>query len=463
MGLFVALLLFSCQTRGNDSESKAISAANQAKIVGYFEKSCSTCHPTWYRDPAQNSAVTWALLVADSRRIARVTSRPGQGTQMPPALPQSSPARLTDAEIATINLAMTEIAATQRPGGTFENAGLSTLVGLLVLPPGFQIDIYASVKGARSMAQAPNGTVFIGTGGFSNVDREGRVSAIRDVNGDGKIDPGTEQWVIARNLDNPNGVAFLNGDLYVAERFKISRYPDILNHLSSPPAPITITQDFPPGREHSWKYIAAGPDGNLYVAIGSACNICDTEEGATAGKSGRIFRLKLNTARTGVQAREVVAKGVRNSVGFDWHPDNREMWFTDNGRDELDRDLSSAQRQKIVDDMMLEVPPGGVLNDLIPQDELNHVSRAGNDFGFPHCHGKLIRDPDFGGRADCSSGSVFKLPEVELGGHVAALGMKFTLEPCFRQRLRIQFSSLSTVPGTLPATFLQDITSPWLR
>jgi glucose/arabinose dehydrogenase len=293
------------------------------------------------------------------------------------------------------------------------------------MPAGFQLAVFATVVGARGMAQAPDGTVFIGTGGFSDVDPDGRVTAIKDINGDHVIDPASEKWVIARDLDNPNGVAFMDGDLYVAERFQISKYPDILNHLSDPPDPKVITRDLPDSDNHSWKYLAAGPDGHLYVPVGSPCNICDPEVGSTAGKFSRIFRLKLNASRTAVQTKDVVASGVRNTVGFDWHPTTGEIWFTDNGRDEIDRQLTSQQRQKIVADMGIVIPRGEILNNLIPPDELNRVTQPGQDFGFPHCHGKVIHDPQFAGSINCNTSTAFRRPEFELQSHAAALGMKF--------------------------------------
>ena len=247
------------------------------------------------------------------------------------------------------------------------------------LPPGFKIGIYAdNVPGARSMALGPNGTLFVGTRG------EGKVYAVQDRNGDHRAD---QVVTLAAGLNMPNGVAFRDGALYVAEVNRILRYDGIEARLGNPPKPAVINSGFPSDALHGWKFIRFGPDGLLYIPVGAPCNICEPDPARYAA----IFRIRPDG--TGM---EQFARGVRNTVGFDWDPANGELWFTDNGRDWLGNDR--------------------------PSDELNHAPRAGLHFGYPYCHGKGIADPEFGAEQSCSQSAP---PVVELGPHVAALGMRF--------------------------------------
>ncbi|HLA39721.1 MAG TPA: sorbosone dehydrogenase family protein [Candidatus Glassbacteria bacterium] len=247
------------------------------------------------------------------------------------------------------------------------------------LPSGFRISLYAdNVPGARSMALGPNGTLFVGTRG------EGKVYAVLDRNGDDRAD---QVVTLAAGLNMPNGVAFRDGALYVAEVNRILRYDGIEARLGNPPKPATINSDFPSDTLHGWKFIRFGPDGLLYVPVGAPCNICEPDPTRYAA----IFRIRPDG--TGL---EQFARGVRNTVGFDWDPASGELWFTDNGRDWLGNDR--------------------------PPDELNRASRAGLHFGYPYCHGREIADPEFGARQSCGKSTP---PIVELGPHVAALGMRF--------------------------------------
>jgi glucose/arabinose dehydrogenase len=260
------------------------------------------------------------------------------------------------------------------------------------LPPGFSISIYArNVPGARSMAWSPNGTLFVGT------RQEGKVYALLDRNHDNVAD---EVLTLAQGWKMPNGVAFHDGALYVAEVSRILRYDAIEAHLTNPPKPVVINDSYPRDTHHGWKFIRVGPDGMLYVPVGAPCNICQRPDARYAS----ITRLKLDG--TGF---EVLAYGVRNSVGFDWHPETKELWFTDNGRDWLGDDL--------------------------PPDELNHAPQAGLNFGFPYCHGKDIADPEFGAKRPCSD---FVAPVLDLGPHVAALGMRFYTGTMFPPEYRNQ-------------------------
>ncbi len=245
------------------------------------------------------------------------------------------------------------------------------------LPEGFHIRIYAEgVTGARSMSLSPNGTLFVGT------RPSGRVYALRDEDGDHKAE---RIIVLARGLNNPNGVAVKNGDLYVAEINRILRYRNIEAQLDNPPQPEIVNDAFPTDRSHGWKFIRFGPDGLLYVPVGAPCNICNRGDPyASIGKldANGTFR--------------IIARGIRNTVGFDWHPETGELWFTDNGRDRMGDD--------------------------VPPDELNRITADGQHFGYPYCHGASIADPVFGDQRSCGE---FIAPVQNLGPHVAALGMRF--------------------------------------
>ncbi|BBJ00565.1 sorbosone dehydrogenase [Ferrigenium kumadai] len=244
------------------------------------------------------------------------------------------------------------------------------------LPPGFKISLYAdNVPGARSMVLGPDGSLYVGT-------RGDKVYAVRN---DGKRAGAV--FIIAENLNMPNGVAFRDGALYVAEVNRILRFDNIASRLRNPPRPVVVNNSFPGETHHGWKFIRFGPDGLLYVPVGAPCNICEPDPLRYAA----IFRMRPDG--TGL---EQYARGVRNTVGFDWDPDSNELWFTDNGRDWLGNN--------------------------VPPDELNHAPRPGMNFGYPYCHGKSVSDPDFGGQHSCSESTP---PAMELGPHVASLGMRF--------------------------------------
>jgi glucose/arabinose dehydrogenase len=257
------------------------------------------------------------------------------------------------------------------------------------LPEGFQINVYAEVNNARSMALSSSGTLYVG-------NRDGdKVYAVRDVDGDFKAD---KRWVVASGLNSPNGVALKDGDLYIAEtgveissdstiNSRILRLSDIENKLNNPGKPEVVFDKLPPDEHHGWKYIAFGPDGKLYVPIGAPCNICEPKEPIYAS----IHR--MNADGTGL---ELFASGVRNTVGFTWHPETKNIWFTDNGRDLLGNDT--------------------------PPCELNTAPKAGMHFGYPYCHGGIIKDPEFGNKRPCSD---FTAPSQNLGAHTAPLGLKF--------------------------------------
>lgn len=257
------------------------------------------------------------------------------------------------------------------------------------LPDGFRIHYYASdVPGARSMKLSPGGILYVGTRG------QGNVYAVVDANGDYRAE---RVVVIDSGLDLPNGVAWRDGSLYVAENSRILRYDNIDERIDDPPEPVVVYDDYPTDDAHGWKFIAFGPDGRLYVPVGAPCNVCESPEIYAS-----ITRMDPDGSNM-----EIVAHGVRNTVGFDWHPDTGELWFTDNGRDWL--------------------------GDNRPPDELNRLSEVGQHFGFPFCHGRDILDPEFGEGHTCAE---FTLPEAELGPHVAALGMRFYTGEMFPERYR---------------------------
>jgi glucose/arabinose dehydrogenase len=266
----------------------------------------------------------------------------------------------------------------------------------LKLPAGFSIALYADkVPGARSMALGSDGTVFVGT-------RAQTVYAVVDRNKDFKAD---EVLTLATGLTSPNGVAFRDGALYVAENSRISRYDGVLDFAKvagggPAPKPTVLTDKLPPDRMHGWKYLTFGPDGLLYSAIGAPGNILDRGD-----PYATIIRMK---PEPGTQW-EIFARGVRNTVGYTWHPDTREMWFTDNGRDALSDDT--------------------------PNDELNVAAKPGLHFGYPYCHQGDIIDPEFGKDKNCAD---YVAPAQKLGPHVAGLGLKFYGGSMFPQEYRKQ-------------------------
>ena len=262
----------------------------------------------------------------------------------------------------------------------------------LTVPPGFRIAVYAdSVPNARQMALGPNGIVFVGS------RAAGKVYAVVDRDGDHRAET---VHVLASGLNNPSGVAFRDGSLYVAAVNRILRFRDVARDLTRPPGAEVASAAFPTDAHHGWKFIAFGPDGRLYVPVGAPCNIC-----ALPGPlHATITRLDL----AGGGQPEIVARGVRNSVGFDFQPGTGELWFTDNGRDWLGDDQ--------------------------PPDELNRLSQPGpQHFGFPYCHGDGLRDPEHNAGRACDQ---FAPPVRLLGPHVAALGMRFYAGAMFPEKYR---------------------------
>jgi len=271
-------------------------------------------------------------------------------------------------------LAMVSVGATVRA----QAAGVQ--LDKLRVPPGFRIELLTdAVPNARQMAlgRYANGQGVLYVGSRS----EGKVYAVELAGAKaGAV------HTIASGLDMPSGLAWRDGSLYVAAVSRILRFDAIDAHLDRPPPPALVTDRLPGESHHGWKFIAFGPDGKLYVPVGAPCNVCEPD-----ARHGVIVR--MNSDGSGL---ETVARGVRNSVGFDWSPSDHTLWFTDNGRD--------------------------MMGDDVPSDELNHVTRSDEHFGFPYCHQGDVADPEFGRKPPCSD---FTAPAVALGAHVAAIGMRF--------------------------------------
>jgi glucose/arabinose dehydrogenase len=256
----------------------------------------------------------------------------------------------------------------------------------LKLPPGFNIEVYASgIANTRSLRVGDKGTVFVGTR-FGN-----KVTAI--VKKDGK----TEIKTVASGLYRPNGLAYHNGTLYIAELSQISKIDNIEANLDKPPKPTVIYKDLPKDEAHGWKFIAIGPDNKLYIPVGQPGNnvLHDKDH-------GQIRRINLDGT-----GREDIAFGVRNTVGFDWNPVNKQLYFSDNGRDWMSED--------------------------VPEDELNRVTKVGQDFGAPYCYQGNLPDPEFGWGHKCSD---FVPPVALTGPHSAGLGLRFYTGDMFPKKYK---------------------------
>ena len=272
-------------------------------------------------------------------------------------------------------------------------AATAAPVERLRVPPGFRIEVLTdAVPNARALTlgrfDGDRGVVYVGS------MRAGAVYAV-------EIERGRARAVhrIATGLSLPAGVAWRDGSLYVSALSRILRFDAIDGRLADPPPPSVVTDRLPGETHHGAKYIAFGPDGLLYIAVGAPCNVCVPD-----ARHGVLQRMKPDGSGL-----EVVASGVRNSVGFDWNPADGSLWFTDNGRDMLGDDL--------------------------PGDELNRLPAPGAHFGFPYCHQGDTPDPEFGRQRPCSE---FVPPMARLGAHVAALGMRFYTGRSFPEAYRRQ-------------------------
>ncbi len=259
----------------------------------------------------------------------------------------------------------------------------------LKAPKGFTIELYASgMPNARSLALGSKGTVFVGS---RLVDKVYAITTDKD----GK----RQAKVLVSGLYRPNGVAFKDGTLYIAELSQISKIDNVEDHLDNPPKPTVIYNDLPKDEAHGWKFLAIGPDNKLYFEVGQPGNnvLHDKDH-------GQLRRINLDGSGA-----EIIAYGIRNTVGFDWNPKTKDLYFTDNGRDWLSEDL--------------------------PNDELNRITKVGEDFGAPYCYQGNIPDPEFGWGHSCSE---FVPPVALLGPHAAALGMRFYTGKMFPAEYRDQ-------------------------
>lgn len=260
----------------------------------------------------------------------------------------------------------------------------------LQLPPGFSVSLFAQVENARQMARGDDGVIYVGS------RRAGEVHAVIDADNDYRAD---RVVLVADNLELPTGIAYSDGDLYVGAVSTIYRFPGIAETRGNRPTPEVVTSGLPTEQHHGWKYLKFGPDGLLYVPVGAPCNICESDM-----PFATILRMDVDTP----DQTEIVAYGVRNSVGFDWDPATGDLWFTDNGRD--------------------------MLGDELPPCELNHLSEVGQHFGYPYFHGNDIADPEFGEKGDGIDS--YRKPALALGPHVAPLGMTFYEGDAFPEAYR---------------------------
>lgn len=262
--------------------------------------------------------------------------------------------------------------------GFAQPGGHQELLKNLHVPDGFKLSIFAdNVPNARSLALGDKGVVFVGTGASGNV------YAVEDTNQDGIAD---KTHTIATDLYMPNGVAYKGGALYVAEINRITRYDNITEALGKPPKPTVVYDKLPSDKGHGWKYLRFGPDGKLYTAIGAPCNVCNPEKPYAS-----LMRLNPDGSHF-----EIIATGIRNTVGFDWQPETDSLYFTENGRD--------------------------LLGDDLPPEELNNWTKVGQHFGYPYCHAGEILDPEFGVGKNCKD---FTPPAWKFKAHIAPLGLRF--------------------------------------
>lgn len=311
------------------------------------------------------------------RQEAKVEVAPAANPNLPanvPAWKQGMPDLSAQSPLAPHAAKMTVTAVSEIP------------LDKIKAPPGFKVEIWASgMPGVRMMTRGAQGTVWAGTRGI------GRVYEIKDRGGR------RETRVLIDKLTQPNGLAFKDGSLFVMAIDKFLRFDGIEGNPGAQPVDITAKFNLPPKQHHNWKFLAVGPDGKLYVPFGAPCNICVPEP-----EYAQIRRYNMDGS-----GMEVVASGVRNSVGFDFHPITGELWFTDNGR------------YWMADDG--------------PEDELNRVSRVGEFFGFPYCHANGIPDRDVKKDNPCAGAT---RPVALMGAHVAALGMRFYTGSMFPRQYR---------------------------
>jgi len=347
-----------------------------------YQANCAVCHgaklegaigPTLGEHAWLHGAPTKANLI-------KIISKGVPEKNMPawsPTLSAAQIASLADYIAANANkkLAATPAATAAAPAA---KPAATDLLSGFKLPKGFRISVYADgAETARSLAVSDSGIVYVGS------RKAGKIYALVP-----RADKQSAEVVtVAEGLENPIGVTLLNGALYVGEISRVIRFDNIDKHYAQKPSYTVVKTSLPTDKWHGEKVMRAGPDGKLYIPVGAPCNICDTDD----TRSAKIYRMNPDGSQL-----EEVARGVRNTVGFDFHPSTKQLWFTDNGRDEL--------------------------GDNTPSCELNVVTKPNQHFGFPYCHGGVVPDPQFGKGRSCDE---FEPPVAKLGPHVAPLGMTF--------------------------------------
>jgi glucose/arabinose dehydrogenase len=300
-----------------------------------------------------------ALVALTAFTLAHAQDKP----KPPPAWHQGKPPAMADSKLAPHAGKMTETSRGEIPINNFN------------LPPGFAVEVWATgIPGGRAMALGDKGKIYVGTRII------GRVYEITD-NGDTRT-----SRVVVDKLTQPAGVAFAKGSLYVFAIDKVLRYDGIESNPNVQPVDLTAKFNLPPLQHHNWKYVRFGPDGKLYVPFGAPCNICEP-----TAEYAQLRR--YNPDGSGM---EVIARGIRNTQGFDWNPKTGELWFTDHGRDWM--------------------------GDNGPQDELNRISKPGLFFGYPYCHAEGVPDQDIKKANPCDG--VTK-PVALMGPHAAVMGVQF--------------------------------------
>jgi len=370
--------------------SPAFAAPDLSAAHKLYQANCAQCHGKDLEGAAGPNLAdaTWLHGQPSKANLVRVIGKGVAEKGMPAWDKQLSSAQLN--QLAEYLLPAN--AAARKTIAAGASAAPAKSLQALKLPKGFQIAVYADkVEGARELAVSDSGLVFVGS------QKAGKVYALVDANKDGVAD---KVVTVAEGLNNPNGVALLNGALYVGEISRIIKFDDIEKTYASKPAYKVIKSDLPRETWHGAKYIKAGPDGKLYVPIGAPCNVCDKENEAYS----KIWRMDPDGSNW-----ELYARGVRNTVGFTWHPVTKELWFTDNGRDEMGENMPSC--------------------------ELNVAPKAGLHFGFPYCHGGVLPDPQFGKGKSCDA---YVPPVAALGPHVAPLGLAFYTGTQFPEQYRNQ-------------------------
>lgn len=360
-----------------------------------YQANCAQCHGKDLEGAAGPNLAddTWLHGQPTRANLVRVISQGVADKGMPGWANKLSPAQIGQlAEYLMPANAAARKAAAGDSAAPAPAAAKPAGLAALKLPKGFHIAVYADkVEGARELAVTESGLVFVGS------LKAGKVYALVDADKDGVAE---KVVTVAEGLNVPNGVALLGGALYVGENSRIIKFDNIEKTYAGKPSYTVIKDDLPLETWHGAKYIKAGPDGKLYVPIGAPCNVCDKED----APHSKIWRMNPDGSHW-----ELFARGVRNTVGFTWHPQTKEMWFTDNGRDEL--------------------------GDNLPSCELNIAPKPGLHFGFPYCHGGVLPDPKFGEGKSCDA---YVPPVAALGPHVAPLGLAFYTGSQFPEQYRNQ-------------------------